>query len=457
VRIQQGRLFPGVLLAALSLLAGAVAAGCGGPAAAPRARARALTAARFASVRAQVAAGNGAAPFQVARSARLPAGWTVEVWARVPGARFEAWSPEGDLLVSVPSTGDVVELLPRRDRALAPASRVLLSGLTEPQGMAFDKVGGRELLYVAESDQVDRYVWSSAGPSARTVIVKGLPDLSPPGDDEHRVKTLAVAPDHRVYVEVGSSSNVDTADLTTRPPRASILSFEPDGSHLRVFATGVRNAEGLAFAPDGTLWAAVNERDNDPYPFHRAYGGYSDAFDKVIQSYVNDNPPDEVARMTSGRNLGWPYCDPDAQVSPGSAGSKLDLMHLRFEPDAYMNPDGKLFDCAKVAPPELGLPAHSAPLGMTFLEGSKLPTRWTSGAVVAVHGSWNRTPPQPPAVLWLPWDAATHRLGAPITLVSGFQLADGSRWGRPVDAVPGPDGALYVSDDTAGAVYRLVP
>ena len=94
---------------------------------------------------------------------------------------------------------------------------------------------------------------------------------------------------------------------------------------------------------------------------------------------------------------------------------------------------------------------------MTFLAGSKVPAAWTGGAVVAVHGSWNRQPPRSPAVLWLSWDAAKSTLLPAVTLVGGFQNADGSFWGRPVDAVPGPDGALYVSDDAVGAIYRLAP
>jgi glucose/arabinose dehydrogenase len=112
-------------------------------------------------------------------------------------------------------------------------------------------------------------------------------------------------------------------------------------------------------------------------------------------------------------------------------------------------------NCAAVTPVEVGLPAHSAPLGMSFLEGTAVPAPWSGGAVIAVHESWDRQPPRAPAVLWLAWNRAKDTLMPAITLVSGFQNAAGSRWGRPVDVVPGPSGALYVSDDMAGAIYRL--
>jgi glucose/arabinose dehydrogenase len=224
-----------------------------------------------------------------------------------------------------------------------------------------------------------------------------------------------------------------------------------------VFATGVRNGDGLSFAPDGTLWTAVNERDEIAYPFHRAYGGSSDAYGQVMQAYVNNHPPDEVARLTAGRNLGWPFCDPDPDVDPGRSGTAEEYGHMRFDADAQTNPGGHRLDCSNLPRIDRGIPAHGAPLGFHFLEGSALPSPWNTGAVVAVHGSWDRDPPRAPAVLWLPWDAQTRTLGSAITLVGGFQEPNGSRWGRTVDAVPGPDGALYVSDDQAGAVYRLVP
>jgi len=360
-----------------------------------------------------------------------------------------AWTPQHALLVSEQYNGTVEELVPAANAAAPPTERVLLSGLTEPQGLAFDTLGGRTVLYVAESDQIDRYVWrGAAGVGARTVLVANLPDTDPRGDDVHRPKTLAIGADHRIYVSIGSAFNASTQDIAGNPPRASVVSYAPNGGDMRVLATGIRNGEGLAFAPDGVLWSAINERDEITYPFNRAYDGVADAYNKLIQAYVNNHPPDEVVALTPGRDVGWPYCDPDP-----SRG----LIRPGWDDDAETNPGGTAFDCAKLAPINVGLPAHSAPLGFSFLEGSGLPDGLADGAVVAVHGSWDRQPPRPPAVLWMPWSSSAKTLGAAVTLISGFQYANGSRWGRPADAVAGPDGSLYVSDDSAGAIYRITP
>jgi glucose/arabinose dehydrogenase len=436
---------------ALVVWAGLVTAACGGsarPAAVPAAPSRAAQS----GVDLVVPPGEGGGAFSMPRRLNVPHGWTARVWARVPGARMEAWTPEGDLLVSEPGSGRVAELTPRPGGTAA--SRSLLSGLTSPQGLAFARLAGRWVLYVGESDQIDRYPWGSGGISGtRTVIAAHLPDLDPAGDDVHREKDVAVAPDGTVYFDVGSSSNASPGDRTASPPRAVIMAVSPDGHDLRVVETGVRNGEGLGVAPDGSVWTAVNERDNVTYPFHSSYAGHADAFGQVIAAYVNGHPPDEVAPVTAGRDLGWPYCNPD-QDENHPAGSLADVP---FAADAVTNPGGIHLDCAALPPVEVGLPAHSAPLGMSFLEGSTIPAPWSGGAVVAVHGSWDRQPPRSPAVLWMAWDAAKHTLEPAVTLVTGFQNADGSRWGRPADAVPGPGGALYVSDDTAGAIYRLVP
>jgi glucose/arabinose dehydrogenase len=399
-----------------------------------------------------VPAGEGGGALSTPRTLTMPAGWTAQVWARVPDARMEAWTPEGDLLASEPDEGRISELRP--GKAGTAAVRILVSGLTSPQGLAFARLNGQWVLYVAETDQIDRYPWGPGGISGpRTVIAGALPDANPGGDDVHRMKDLTVAADGTVYFNVGSSSNANPDDRTMSPQRADIMAVRSDGTGLRVVERGVRNGEGLAVAPDGTVWTAVNERDNIPYPAHGPYGDDSDAFGNVIQAYVNDHPPDEVVPVTAGRDLGWPYCDPDQDKS-SPAGS---MANLPVVPNSVTNPGGSKLNCAALAPIQVGLPAHSAPLGTTFLEGSKVPARWSGGAVVAVHGSWNRKPPRAPALVWLAWNAAKRTLTPSVTLVGGFENADGSFWGRPVDAVPGPDGALYVSDDDAGAVYRLVP
>jgi glucose/arabinose dehydrogenase len=403
----------------------------------------------FVRVRVSVPPGNGGGVFSTRRWLTVPRGWRAEVWARLSAARFMAWTPQHTLLVSVPAAGDVVEFDPRANPSLPPLEHVLLDRLTQPQGLAFGTLHGQRVLYVAESDEIDRYVWSGvAGVGARTVIVRALPDLDPRGDDVHRAKTLVVGPGHRIYVNIGSAFNASTIDVKGNPPRASIVSYSPSGTDMRVVATGVRNGEGLSFAPDGVLWTAINERDSIPYPFHDSYGGLSDAYGHLIQAYINEHPPDELVAVNPGRDVGWPYCNPDPRHG---------LADMGFDDDVQNNPGGTRLDCARLRPINRGLPAHSAPLGFHFLQGSSLPARWTHGAVVAVHGSWDREPPRAPAVLWLPWSSSSRTLGAPVTLISGFQSPNGSRWGRAVDALPGPDGALYVSDDAAGAIYRLVP
>jgi glucose/arabinose dehydrogenase len=365
---------------------------------------------------------------------------------------MEAWTPEGDLLVSEPAGGRIVELKPGAKQAAGTST--LLSGLNSPQGMAFAHFSGHWVLYVGEAGQIDRYPWGVHGISgARTVIAAHLPGYYPSGDDVHPFKDIAIAPGGTLYFDVGSSSNANPDDRTMKPPRAVIMAMKPNGSDLHVAEKGVRNGEGVAVAPNGTVWTAVNNRDNIPYPFHEAFGGYKDAFGKVIQAYVNNHPPDEVLPVTRGRDLGWPYCNPDQDLNHPAGG----LANVPFVADALTNPGSQHLDCAKLPKLQVGLPAHSAPLGLAFLEGSKIPAPWSGGAVVAVHGSWNRQPPRAPAVLWMAWSAVKHSLMPAVAMITGFQNADGSRWGRPVDAIPGPGGALYVSDDTANAIYRFMP
>jgi glucose/arabinose dehydrogenase len=405
----------------------------------------------YVEVRLSVPAANRAGAFTTSHTLRVPSGWKAEVWALVANARLEQWTPQGALLVSDPSDGEIIELTPQSNRSEPPSQRVIVSGLNDPQGMAFDHVGGREVLYVAETDEIDRYVWLGDHVGSRTVLIPNLPSGS-----DHTLKNLVIGRHHDLYFDIGSTANASPSPASN-PPYATVMEYTSSGRRIRVWATGVRNGDGLSFAPDGSLWTAVNERDDIAYPFHRAYASFPDAYGHVIQAYVNNHPPDEIAKLTAGRNLGWPFCNPDPDIHPGAASTGFRYGDLKFDSDEQTNPGGHILNCEKLAPLELGLPAHSAPLGFHFLEGSKLPNTWRSGAVVAVHGSWDREPPRAPAVLWMPWEPHRHTLGTERSLITGFQYSNGNRWGRTVDAVPGPDGAFYVSDDTAGAIYRFVP
>ncbi|WP_375485646.1 PQQ-dependent sugar dehydrogenase [uncultured Jatrophihabitans sp.] len=387
-------------------------------------------------------------PFDKTRRVQLPSGWHMAVWARVPGARTEVWAPDGRLVVSRPGNGDVVALTPHGSKA--PTRSTLASNLREPFGLAFHG----STLYVGESHQIDSYTYRKGKLSSRRVIVSGLPDSKSAqlhGTYAHALKALAIGRDGSVYISVGSSANISTEDRTASPPRAVILKWSPTTKRTTVFARGVRNGSALGLDPAGALWTGMNNRDNMPYPFHRAFDGSgSSDYGKVIQSYVNDHPLEPVAKVTAGRDLGWPYCDPDPSVRPGAKGSALAYAKRPFVNDPDTNPTGSHLDCAKLPRLEQGLPAHSAPLGLSF---TTLPKPYGVGALVTSHGSWNRTPPRPPSVTFFPWRNGT--LGNAVPLVTGFQDSDGSRWGRTVDTVAGPDRALYLSDDDAGAIYRI--
>nr|WP_296064065.1 gluconolaconase [uncultured Actinoplanes sp.] len=400
------------------------------------------TAAVPALVGTTVQAADRAAPFDVTRSVQAPPGWTVSVWARVPSARLLAFAPDGRLLVSRPKFGDVLALSPG-----SPASaQTLVSGLNQPHGLVF----AGDTLYLAESDKVDSFTYGAGSLSARKVVVDGLPDAKSPelgGAYAHALKSVAVGRDGALYVSIGSTGNISAEDRDATPERASILRVPPGGEKYSVFAHGVRNGTGLAIDPDGGVWTAVNNRDNVEYPY--------DGPDKgdVLQSYVNDHPLEPLAKLTEGRDLGWPYCNPDPDLSPGASDSPLSYTARPFVRDIQTNPDGSKLDCASLPPVEQGMGAHSAPLGLSFASG--IPGAYGAGALVGVHGSWNRKPPRAPEVSFFAWRDGT--LGPQQTLLTGFQAADGSRWGRPVMAVQGPDKALYVSDDLAGAIYRVTP
>ena len=371
-------------------------------------------------------------------SLNLPAGWTAQVWANVPDARLAAWASDGRLVVSTGDRGVLAILTPDAG-GRAPAVATLLDGLDNPQGVAFAEHEGRPVLIVGEETRLVAFDYSAGTVTNRRVIIDGLPSGG------HGSKAVAVA-DSTVYYSVGSATNRSPSDRTSTPQRAIVAQVGLDGTGNRTVATGVRNGFGLDVAPDGTLFVAVNQADNQPYPFRDETGQYG----QTVREYVNEHPQEQVSRITPGTDLGWPYCVPDSR-------GRDDLTDLPFVNDPVNNPDGAALDCGRLDTTMVGLPAHSAPLGLEFTHGSGLAAYVGNGALITAHGSWNRQPPRPPYVAFSPWDSATNTLGAAKELVTGFQNDDGSRWGRSVTAVPGPDGSVYLTDDQAGLVYRLIP
>jgi len=439
------------MLAAVALVA---LVGCSGPATPPRTAPAPAAAYPDGLVRVPVTVPDGMTqwPFDSPREVLVPPGWTMSVWARIARPRLETWTPDGALLISVPADGLVMKLTPQPTGIGRPS--VLLSGLKQPHGLGFKGA----TLYVGESNQITTYRYKNGKAASREVLASGLPDAGSKdlgGKYEHILKTLAIGSDGTIYFCVGSTGNVTLEDRSATPERAAIYRIKPGGGPPEVFSRGVRNGTGLAIAPDGAVWTAVNNRDRLNYPYDMPYGdGQESSYGKEIQDYVNEHPPEIIARLSEGRDLGWPYCNPDVDVNPGVAGSPLKFSDLGFIPDWGTNRDGKAMNCATLPPIQQTLPAHSAPLGMSFVDGG-LPPPYSQGALLGVHGSWNRVPPRAPEMSFFPW--ADGELGRQQTLVGGFQSPNGERWGRPVAGVLGPDGAIYITDDGNGSIYRLVP
>jgi glucose/arabinose dehydrogenase len=325
---------------------------------------------------------------------RVPPGFTVSLYAEVPGARSMTMSPGGVLFVGTREEGRVYAV---RDGKVT----VLASGLEMPNGVAF-KDGA---LYVAEVSRLLRFDDVEAKlASARPVVVTD----SYPTDTAHGWKFIAFGPDGLLYVPVGAPCNVCKK---SDPVYASITRIKPDGSGREVFASGIRNTVGFDWNPaTKELWFTDNGRD-----------------------WMGDDlPPDELDRAPkAGLHFGFPYCHGG------------DISDPEF---------GKERPCSEFTPPERKLGAHVAALGMRFYTGTMFPPDYRNQIFIAEHGSWNRS----------------HKVGYRVTLV---RLKDGratsyepfatgwleneKAWGRPVDVQVAPDGALLVSDDEAGAIYRI--
>ena len=343
---------------------------------------------------------------EFARRVRVPEGFSIEIFAEgIPNARFLRFTSAGDLLVSSPRESAIFLLARDADGdGRADEVRPLLQGLNRPHGMDFRG----EWLYVAEMGAIKRVRYDAAQRTTRGELETVVADL--PRGGGHRTRTLRFGPDGGMYVSVGSSCNVC---IEKDARRAAILRYELDGTGEELYATGLRNAVGFDWQPEtGALYATDNGRD----------------------LLGDDFPPCELNHVERGGFYGWPFANGDRVPDPEFGSGNVDRVRTS-------------------RPPAHGFIAHTAPLGITFYRGQAFPPRYRGAAFVAQHGSWNRTRKSGYRVVLLEWDAASGAFRES-DFALGFEL-DEDVIGRPVDVLDGPDGALYISDDYAGAVYRV--
>ena len=287
---------------------------------------------------------------------------------------------------------------------------VLLSDMHSPFGMAI--LNGS--LYVANTDAIMRYPFNAGD---RTIKGPGekLTDLPAGPIDHHWTKSLTVSPDGaKLYVGVGSNSNIVERGLEAERGRAAIYEVDPTTGAMREFASGLRNPNGLTFEPTSkALWAVINERDE----------------------LGNDLVPDYLTSVKKGGFYGWPW---------SYYGNHIDIRVHPQRPDMV----------AKAIAPDYSLSSHVAPLGLAFNTGDVFPQLYRSGAFVGEHGSWDRTVLNGYQVVFVPF-ANGKPSGKAIPFVQGFVGPDGSVHGRPVGVAFDSKGALIVADDVGNAVWRI--
>jgi glucose/arabinose dehydrogenase len=344
---------------------------------------------------------------------KAPPGFTVEEFATgLSRPRLMRVAPNGDIFVAEMSAGNI-RVFPAEAHEQKAEAGVYAKGLDLPFGLAFYPPGPNpQYLYVGTVDAVLRFPYRNGDAVARgkpETIVRNLPDGG------HSTRDVLFSPGgKKMYVAVGSQSNDAESLWGSEKGRANILEFSPDGSGERRFATGLRNPVQMAIHPlTGDLWAVVNERD--------ALG--------------DDLPPDYATRVREGGFYGWPWYYIGANQDPRHKGEHPELRDKVVVPDVLIQP-------------------HSAPLGMAIYTGKQFPAAYRNDIFVALHGSWNRTRRTGYKVVRVLLHDGKPT-GEYEDFLTGFVTPEGDAWARPVGVVMAPDGALLVSDDAGGTVWRV--
>lgn len=318
-------------------------------------------------------------------------------------------TPHGQLLVSSPPTGSIILLADTNGDGQADDNRVILSNLKRPHGIEIFDDGNTSWLYVAETNAVGRVAmdWTSGEPVGD--YQRLITDLPPGGG--HWTRSIRFGPDGLLYLTVGSSCNVcEESD----PRRAAMMRYQADGSGEEIIATGLRNSVGFDWTPwSNQLYATDNGRDM-----------LGDHF-----------PPCELNLIQAGGFYGWPYINGFGKLDPDLGQGKEHLLTSSLSPS-------------------YGFPAHNAPLGIHFLHHSNRPETFQRTALVALHGSWNRSEPDGYKVVALRWDQQGTISSRDV--LTGFLRQNQQVIGRPVDIEEGSDGSIYISDDYAGSIYRML-
>ncbi len=350
---------------------------------------------------------------------RVPAGFAVDLFASgLENPRMARVAPNGDLFVAESEKNRVRVLRDADGDGKPEALEIYATGLKQPFGIAFYPPADPKFVYVANTDSIVRFAYAAGDlkatgkPEEIYGKVSGGGRLTGGG---HWTRDIVFSKDaSRLFLSVGSKSNVDEDDDDEELRRARIFELSPDGKNERVYATGIRNAVGIAIEPQsGQLWASVNERD--------------ELGDHLV--------PDYITGVKDGGFYGWPWF---------YLGPNQDPRHKGKHPEL----------AGKVLVPDVLVQSHSASLGMTFYEGKQLPDAYRGAIFAAEHGSWNRERRTGYKVITVPMKDG-KALGEYVDFMTGFVTPEGGVWGRPVAVAVAKDGALFVTDDTGNCIWRV--